>query len=110
MKNRLAPLAVLLLITLLSGCNSGSGTNETATTPMSPGQEIFLNNCLGCHMGEGDPPGPNSVIRNSTKLTSLEAFTTYIRNPDNGQMPAFGPGQLSDDDLAKLHSYFKSLK
>lgn len=102
------PFAAVLCLLLMSACSGGPETEKEEQLAKSPGQEIFLNHCMGCHMGAGDPPGPNDVILNSPKMASEDLFKKYIRQPDNGAMPAISESDVSDADVGKLYAYLKS--
>lgn len=102
------PLIVLMLSVLaLSGC----GEPQPGRQPeLTPGQAVFLNNCATCHMGPGDPPGPNSQIMNSRHLASEEEFARFVRNPGTPMMPPFDEQRLSEAQLKDLYGYITSLK
>ena len=101
-------LGVFLTFSLLAaGCANNASTSAEGPKVSSKGQEVFLNQCMTCHMGAGDPPGPNDVILHSAKLASEDAFSKYVRQPDNGMMPAFSKEPLSDADLKELYAYVK---
>ena len=102
-------LLMLGLSVALTGCGGdGSSTQEMAA--QSPGQEVFLNNCVGCHNGGGDPPRPNNVILGSPAMASAEALEKLVRQPTSAMMPAFGADKLSSEEVAELHAYLASVK
>ncbi|MGE0201561.1 MAG: cytochrome c [Candidatus Melainabacteria bacterium] len=97
---------------LLSGCAGGG--NETAQAPvepvaMPPGQQVFMDSCLGCHAGPGDPPGPDERITKSKKMVSKEKLLLYLRNPDNMNMPPIAPEQVSDAQVSELFDYLNDV-
>jgi mono/diheme cytochrome c family protein len=104
----------IVILSLFSACGKHSDSTISSPSPQpvkySAGQELFLNHCMGCHMGPGDPPGPNDVILDSSKLASKNEFKAYLRNPDNGSMPPFSADTLSDADVETLYTYFKTLR
>ncbi|MEB3287247.1 MAG: cytochrome c [Vampirovibrionales bacterium] len=92
-----------------SSSESGSSVPEQTMEITDPGQTVFLNQCVSCHMGAGNPRGPNDIIMRSAKLASEKAFIHYVRQPDNAMMPAFSEAQVSDDELNALYAYLKKL-
>lgn len=71
------------------------------------GREIYLrNSCQACHgtVGQGGGPGP---ILAATEMP-YEAFVMQMREP-SATMPAYDAKLLSDQDLADIHAYLKSL-
>jgi mono/diheme cytochrome c family protein len=107
---KILPAMVLVSTLVFSACSGapGSGGQKEASVK-NPGQEVFLNYCMGCHMGAGDPPGPNDVILKSPKMASIELFKKYIRQPDNDAMPPISQSDVSDADVGKLYEYLKSV-
>ena len=76
---------------------------------LSSGQELFAANCAGCHSSAargGIVTGAfvPSLLQ-STPRQVIEAARTgpYL-------MPRFGPGELSDADLAAIASYVQYVK
>lgn len=99
----------LLLLVLLAGCNPPDADNTVSTEvqPSSPGHAVFLNNCMVCHQGPGNPPGPNAIITGSEKLASREMFEAFLRNPGQSMMPPFPEGRLSSEDIDQLYEFVK---
>ena len=106
---KILPAVMMLSLLALSACSGDSGSGgQSVAQVKSPGQEVFLNYCMGCHMGAGDPPGPNDVILKSPKMASVELFKKYIRHPDNDAMPSISESDVPDADVGKLYEYLKS--
>jgi len=64
------------------------------------------NSCHACHgtVGQGGGPGPIlAAIRRP-----YPSYVSQMRDP-SGAMPAYGPRLLSDQDLADIYAYLKSL-
>lgn len=97
-------------------------------TPIERGQMIAQSNgCLGCHSIDGTSmTGPTwqGLFGNEVALKSGETVTAdedyiinAIRNPNDeihegypaNLMQAYGPSQISDDELEDLVEYIKSL-
>ena len=72
----------------------------------APGQPIYKDKCSRCHgaNGEGDK-APQLVPFKWTYEKTLDR----IRHPEC-EMPAFTESELSDDDVAQIVTYLKTLK
>ena len=117
-----------------SGSASNGNNNEPGTTGNTPenmaaaqtdtnkasasgdaaaGKEKFAGNCAGCHGANAEGGvGPALAV---VKDWSLEDFTTALpqgRAPNktlSTVMPRFVATQVSDQDIANIHEYLKSL-
>ena len=72
------------------------------------GKKIFLRNgCYQCHgtVGQGGSGGARLA---QTKLTQA-GLTAYVRNPRAGGMPPYRAKVMSDQELADVYAYIKSL-
>ena len=77
------------------------------TGDASRGKDLFLKySCYACHGFSGqNGPGARLV---PARLTPA-AFTAYVRSPRTRQMPSFSAKVLSDQQLADIHAYLKTL-
>ena len=73
----------------------------------SRGKDLFLKySCYACHGFSGqNGPGARLVPMRMTQA----AFTAYVRSPRTRQMPSFSAKVLSDQQLADIHAYVKTL-
>ena|SRR5690348_10404671 len=73
----------------------------------SRGKDLFLKySCYACHGFSGqNGPGARLVPMRMTPA----AFTAYVRSPRTRQMPSFSAKVLSDQQLADIHAYVKTL-
>lgn len=71
------------------------------------GKQLYLDySCYACHGFSGqNGPGTRLV---PMKMSAV-AFTAYVRNPRTKQMPAFSSKVLSDQQLADIHAYIRTL-
>lgn len=71
------------------------------------GHDLFLQySCYACHGFSGqNGPGARLV---PMKMTTA-AFTAYVRSPRTTRMPSFSPKVLTDQQLADIHAYIKTL-
>ena len=102
--------------------------NKRPLTPVEHGEELFVKRaCKGCHSIDGvDGIGPSfkglfgkteTLTDGSTVLVDDNYIMESINNPDlkivkdfvPGQMPSF-EGQLSQEDIADIITYIKTLK
>lgn len=109
---RLALLPFVLMVIGFSGCQHQSEQNasQTPIASLPPGQVLFLNHCVSCHMGAGNPPGPNAVILDSSRLTNEAYFRDLLRHPTSAMMRSFSAEELSDADVKILYDYLQSAK
>jgi mono/diheme cytochrome c family protein len=78
--------------------------------PVSKGQEIFLSQCVRCHQGAGNPPGPNAVIMDSQRLNDEASFRSLLRKPTSPMMRTFTADDLSDQQIHELYNYLHGLR
>jgi len=113
MKYSLFPLLLVALLTA-PGCGASNGSTkeppEGQSVKVSVGQGIFLNNCLACHRGGGNPPGPDSIIMNSSRLDAEADFNALLRNPTSPMMTPFTREILPDGDVHELYIYLQNVK
>jgi mono/diheme cytochrome c family protein len=107
----LAPAAVTPVLPLsgASDVPAASTTVESSAADASAGLQVFTSKCNGCHPNANAGIGP-----------ALHGSAFASRYPDNtallgvvrqgkGGMPAFTAAQLSDQDLANVVAYLRSL-
>jgi cytochrome c550 len=69
---------------------------------LSLGEAVFQKLCQACHPGGGKGLGP------SLAGVEREAFIKVVRE-GKGMMPAYSASQISDEELASLYEYTRSL-
>ena len=71
------------------------------------GKQLYVDySCYACHGFSGqNGPGTRLV---PMKMAAV-AFTAYVRNPRTKQMPSFSPKVISDQQLADIHAYIRTL-
>lgn len=107
MKRLVLPL--LAIVAFLSGCQSPL-PEKAVPVATSPGQQLFLSHCVSCHMGAGNPPGPNAVILDSSMLRSEKVFRDLLRHPSSAMMRTFSEQELSDPQVHELYVYLQLAK
>lgn len=83
---------------------------ETATTT-SPGngQRLFVKDgCYECHGYLGQGSTSTGGTRLGPPKIPLSAFVSYVREP-SGQMPPYTAKVISNDDLAEIYNFLKSV-
>jgi mono/diheme cytochrome c family protein len=71
------------------------------------GKELFLKySCYACHGFSGQNGSGARLV--PMRMTTA-AFTAYVRSPRTRQMPSFSTKVLSDEQLADIHAYIKTL-
>ncbi len=71
------------------------------------GKDLYMKySCYACH-GFSGQNGPGARLVPMRMTTG--AFTAYVRSPRMRQMPSFSTKVLSDQQLADIHAYIKTL-
>jgi hypothetical protein len=94
----------------MMGPGEGRGYQRQPYQRQGPGEEIFREDCRGCHAQGGNLINPNLPLRGSRELADFNTFLAYIRNPtmpngSGGPMPAFAPERISDEEAKDLYQY-----
>ena len=98
MKSFLLPLT-MFGITALAQTKAGDAVN---------GKRLFeRNGCYQCHGYWGQ--GGNAGARLAQTKLPLAAFSAFVRNPPSGSMPPFRLKVMSDQELADVYAYVKSI-
>jgi ubiquinol-cytochrome c reductase cytochrome c subunit len=89
----------LLLTALAFGPAAAQGNAEK-------GKAAFVKHgCFQCHGFAGQGGAGKTVAPNPMPF---DAFNVFVRNT-NGAMPPYQKGILSDEDLADIHAYLRSI-
>lgn len=103
-----APLGVVLAGAIAAG--SGLTVNaQDAPDPalMETGQELYEDNCLGCHGDEGQG-GAGPVLAANDVLSSGRAIAAQVLNGNEEHgMPAF-MDILDDEEVAAVGTYIRN--
>jgi mono/diheme cytochrome c family protein len=94
----------LMLISLLAV----TAVSQTKPGDTANGLRLFEKvGCYQCHghVGQGGTAGPRLA---QTRLP-LIAFTAFVRNPPSGGMPPFRAKVMTDQELADIYAYIKSI-
>ena len=81
---------------------------QTKPGDVANGKRLFdKDGCYQCHgyVGQGGTSGP----RLAQTRFPLAAFMAFVRNPPSGGMPPFRQKVLSDQELADIYAYIKSI-
>ena len=86
------------------------GRTPTVKDGLSPGRNIFVGHCSGCHSNGGNIIYPNLPLRSAPQLESYEKFIEFVRNPklpdgSKGPMPAFTEQNISNRQVQELYEY-----
>lgn len=77
------------------------------TADAAKGKELFLAySCYACHGFSGQN---GSGARLVPMKMAAAAFVAYVRAPRTRQMPSFSTKVLTDQQLADIHAYIKTL-
>jgi len=80
-----------------------AGAESASGGAIQNGKVVYNKFCNGCHPNGKAGMGP------AITSTSEDAVKTAVRQ-GKGQMPAYGESQISQEQLAELVEYVKSLK
>ncbi|WP_064015720.1 c-type cytochrome [Deinococcus puniceus] len=105
-----------------TGTTEGTNPDEAAARNTDPagdpsnGRAIFASNCAGCHGANGGGNiGPALNTPDGPKSWTLAEFTLSLRQgktPErelNSTMPRYSETQLTDEQIADLQAYIKTL-
>jgi mono/diheme cytochrome c family protein len=94
----LAPVAAMGVLVVSAFAQQGDATR---------GKKMFVDySCYACHGFSGqNGPGKRLV---PMKMATV-VFTAYVRSPGSNQMPSYSAKVLSDQQLADIWAYVKSL-
>lgn len=96
-------LRVLIVIALLGLPMAFAQSDGDA----AKGKDLYMKySCYACH-GFSGQNGPGARLVPMRMAT--QAFTAYVRSPRTRQMPSFSAKVLSDQQLADIHAYVKTL-
>lgn len=95
---------------------AGGAATEAAAGNAEAGQAVYVGNCAACHGPNGQGQiGPSLVGEDGPKGWTLAQFTATLREgktPDrqlSAAMPRYAETQISDDQIADLQAYIKTL-
>lgn len=98
------------------GGAAGGAATEAAAGNAEAGQAVYVGNCAACHGPNGQGQiGPSLVGEDGPKGWTLAQFTATLREgktPDrqlSAAMPRYAETQISDDQIADLQAYIKTL-
>jgi len=87
---------------------AGAASADDLNGDSKNGHDLFLKyTCYGCHGFSGQNGPGNRLV--PMKMTQA-VFIAYVRNPPRpNQMPSYLPKVLSDQQLADIWAYVKTL-
>ncbi|GHG31770.1 hypothetical protein CBQ26_19375 [Deinococcus indicus] len=95
---------------------AGDAATEAAAGNAEAGQTVYVGNCAACHGPNGQGQiGPSLVGEDGPKGWTLAQFTATLREgktPDrqlSAAMPRYAETQISDEQIADLQAYIKTL-
>jgi len=113
----------VLATALLAACGGGAEVPSADTTALAEGHELFKRTCAICHgqSGEGIAAlGKNLNANDFVKEMSDAELVEFMKlgraatHPDNTRgvdmPPKGGNPMLTDEDLAKIATYVRSLQ
>lgn len=103
MKNFLLPVLIFAIAALAQTRGADAKAGDVTN-----GKRLFeRNGCYQCHgyWGQGGIAGARLA---QTRLP-FAAFSAFVRNPPSGSMPPFRAKVMSDQELADVYAYIKSI-
>lgn len=107
--DRLQTLEIAAFISSLAPTSpdypDGIPSVNTADANLPEGNSLFVLNCAGCHTitGSGDALAKGAFAPSLHKATKTQVAEAIRTGPT--QMPHFGPGNLSDSQVADIVAY-----
>jgi mono/diheme cytochrome c family protein len=100
-------LTALIAVPLVAMAQTEPSNNAANAGNVANGKRVFQEkNCYYCHGTTGQ--GTRDGARLAQTALNLQGLTRYVRKPA-GAMPAFTEKILSDQELADIYAYLKSL-
>jgi len=101
---------VIVVLGYYGGSLTYGGKSTVIAVEYRAGEKLFAANCSACHPGGGNAIMPNIPLVGSSKLASLETFSSFVHKPTlpdgkPGPMPPFLMSKLSDKELKELYDY-----
>ena len=108
-----APGATLTLALLIGVSGEVAAAAPPATTPPSPGKQLFDRWCTECHGPGHGHPGTQQLERiRGAKLAVLEqrrdlnaGLIRYVVRTGQVAMPAYRPSEITDAELDQIAAY-----
>ncbi|GAA0509669.1 hypothetical protein GCM10008937_16920 [Deinococcus depolymerans] len=95
---------------------AAESTAPTGAGNAAAGEKVFAGNCAGCHGANGGGGiGPALNTPDGPKAWTDPQFLTALRQGRTPErelgavMPRFSAAQISDEDVANIHAYIKTL-
>ena len=93
---------------LLLALGCAAAMAQTKSSDAANGKRLYLKNgCYQCH-GQSGQGGLAGARLAQTKLAQA-AFIAYVRNPAPGGMPPYRAQVMTDQELADVWTYIKTL-
>jgi|SRR6202521_3364533 len=99
--------AVLLIGFPVARAQQSSDTPPTGNA-LSGKKLVMSYGCYECHGREGQGSTQTGAARIGPPQLSFDGFQSYVRNPKI-QMPPYTSKAVSDQDLADIYAYLKSI-
>lgn len=102
---------VLAMVAAACGGGGGGGDDNGADgedPAVAAARELFAaKGCAECHGadGEGDGQNQRTVLKDTRMI--IQQFTQRVRNGRGSAMPAYGPDQITDEEIVQLHEWLK---
>lgn len=113
MKTLVAALALAVLVLLSFGPLAARAQQSSDAPPPNGnapnGKKLLVSyGCYECHGREGQGAAQTGAARIGPPLLSFEGFQGYVRKPAIN-MPPYSAKAVSDQDLADIYAYLKSI-
>ena len=105
----LVPFAVLALLFGFPVARAQQSSDAAPSGNAQNGKKLMMSyGCYECHGREGQGSTQTGAARIGPPQLSFEGFQSYVRAPKN-QMPPYSSKAVSDQDLADIYAYLKSI-
>jgi ubiquinol-cytochrome c reductase cytochrome c subunit len=108
---RFTPTQILQIVAFVNSLRPPNTGNITiphvnlSGANVSNGEDLFVLNCAACHtiLGTGDAIADNQYAPSLHQATTYQIVEAMRTGP--GQMPRFGPGELTDQQVTDIVAY-----
>lgn len=100
---------LLILLIVVSGCQTASVDEPTFTRLMTEGEQVYQLNCQRCHHPQGQGYRhlfPNLAHNQIVTRHDLTPMVQVVKN-GRGAMPSFD-GALTDEEIAAVLTYVRN--
>jgi mono/diheme cytochrome c family protein len=109
---RCCGISIFVLAAMLFSFSAARAQQASDASPAGNaqnGKKLFNTvGCFECHGRQGQGATQTGAVRIGPPMLSFDGFLSYVRKPIN-QMPPYSAKAISDQDLADIYAFLKSI-